>query len=138
MVLGVAELNAVIASSPFNRWLGQKVVRVGPDHIEIAVDWREEFIGGAASGHAHGGIFSALINAAGCYALAARLGRTVPTVDLRCDFLRPGTAGALCVVATIVSLQRAVASVDVRIFDHRQHLLACGRALYATARANAP
>lgn len=130
--LDIAELNALIASSPFNRWLGQRVVRVGDDLIEITVDWREEFIGGAKTRHAHGGIFTALINAAGCYVLAARLGHTVPTVDLRCDFLRPGKPGPWRVVAGIVALGRNLGTADVRIFDRDDRLLASGRALYAT------
>jgi uncharacterized protein (TIGR00369 family) len=130
--MGKDELNEMIASSPFNTWLGQRVTAVEENRIDIAVTWREEFIGGAKTRHVHGGIFTALINAAGCYVIATRLGYTVPTVDLRCDFLRPAQPGDLRVVATILKLGKTLGTADVSIFDLNDQLLAAGRGVYAT------
>jgi uncharacterized protein (TIGR00369 family) len=64
--------------------------------------------------------------------VAAKLGRTVPTVDLRCDFLRPGKPGDLSVGARIVKLGRTLATVDVAIRNLSGELLASGRATYLT------
>lgn len=125
-------LNTIIASSPFNVWLGQEVTRVGEDFIEVHVHWREEFIGGAKTRHAHGGIFAALVNSCGCYALTARLGRTVPTVDLRCDFHRPAKPGDLFVTARVLKCGATLGNVDVSIRDAGNKLLASGRAVYLT------
>ncbi|WP_411887041.1 PaaI family thioesterase [Hydrocarboniphaga effusa] len=130
--LSVEALDAIIETSPFNVWLGQQVQSIGDDGIVVRVRWREEFVGAAATGHAHGGIFAALVNSCGCYAVAAKLGRTVPTVDLRCDFHRPGKPGDLLVAAHVVKLGRTLANVDVMIRDERGQHLASGRAVYLT------
>lgn len=134
--LSVEALNAIIATSPFNVWLGQQVQSIGDEGIVVRVRWRDEFIGAAKTGHAHGGIFAALVNSCGCYAVTAKLGRTVPTVDLRCDFHRPGKPGDLLVSATVVKLGRTLANVDVTIRDEQGQHVASGRAVYLTqARA---
>lgn len=130
--LDAAALNAIIATSPFNVWLGQEVTGVGDDSIEVRVRWRDEFVGGAKTRHAHGGIFAALINSCGCYALTAQLGRTVPTVDLRCDFHRPAEPGDLFVHARVLKCGATLGSVDVGIRDGGGKLLASGRSVYLT------
>lgn len=130
--LDAAALNAIIATSPFNVWLGQQVLTVRDDGIEVRATWREEFIGGAKTRHLHGGIFAALINSCGCYAVAAQIGRTVPVVDLRCDFHRPGKPGDLYVSASVIKLGRTLATVDVAIRDGAGQHLASGRAVYLT------
>lgn len=129
-LLDAAALNAIIDGSPFNAWLGQQVQRVDEHGIEVRVRWREEFIGGAKTRHLHGGIYTALINSCGCYAVTARIGRTVPTVDLRCDFHRPGKPGDLFVSARVLRLGRTLATVDVAIRDLEGQSLASGRAVY--------
>lgn len=130
--LSAEALNAIIATSPFNVWLGQHVTQVGADFIEVKVRWREEFIGGATTRHAHGGIFAALINSCGCYALTAQLGRTVPTVDLRCDFHRPAKPGDWLVTARVLKCGNTLGNVDVSIRDAEGKLLASGRSVYLT------
>jgi uncharacterized protein (TIGR00369 family) len=130
--LDAAALNAIIDGSPFNAWLGQQVQRVDAHGIEVRVRWREEFVGGAQTRHLHGGIYAALVNSCGCYAVTAQLGRTVPTVDLRCDFHRPGKPGDLLVTATVLKLGRTLATVDVAIRDLEGQHLASGRAVYLT------
>ena len=130
--LSVEALDAIIATSPFNVWLGQRVQSIDDGGIVVRVRWRDEFVGAATTGHAHGGIFAALVNSCGCYAVAARLGRTVPTVDLRCDFHRPGKPGDLLVSARVIKLGRTLANVDVLIRDEQGQHLASGRAVYLT------
>ncbi|MGH8446918.1 MAG: PaaI family thioesterase [Solimonas sp.] len=130
--MDLAQLNAVIDASPFNRWLGQRVSHIGDDGIEVQVPWREDFVGGATTRHLHGGVLSALVNSCGCYAIAARLGRTVPTVDLRCDFHRPAKPGDLLVKARVLKLGGTLATADVAIHAADGTLLASGRATYLT------
>ncbi|MDB5972446.1 MAG: thioesterase superfamily protein [Hydrocarboniphaga sp.] len=62
--LDARQLNTIILASPFNAWLGQRVVHVGDDGIQVEVRWREEFVGGAQTRYLHGGIFAALITPA--------------------------------------------------------------------------
>lgn len=130
--MDIDALNALIAASPFNHWLGQHVTRIDDAGIEVRVRWREEFVGGAKTRHLHGGIYAALVNSCGCYAVTAKLGRTVPTVDLRCDFHRPGKPGDLLVTASVLKLGRTLATVDVAIRDLEGQHLASGRAVYLT------
>ena len=54
--------------------------------------------------YTHGGILSAIIDVAADYAIAAKLGRPVPTIDLRVDFHKAAMPGDLTAKARVVRL----------------------------------
>ena len=62
-----------------------------------------------------------------------RLGRPLPTVNFRVDYLRPAIDTALIVTATVRRSGRPVGVVDVDVTNETGELLAIGRATYATA-----
>ena len=82
------QLNARLAKSPYNSWLGLTVTSVGEDTIEMTAKWREEWVVNPAGGYTHGGILAALVDVVADYAIAVKNGNPVPTIDLRVDYHR--------------------------------------------------
>jgi uncharacterized protein (TIGR00369 family) len=122
-----------VAHSPFHRLLGLELVRGGDGEVEMRLPWREDFGRSDASDWYHGGVLSALIDIAGDYAIASKLGRWVATIDLRVDYLRPATRGDLTAVARAVKVGRTVAVADVELRDDRGAVVAVGRGAYSTS-----
>ena len=85
--------------SPFHRLLGLEMVRAEDGVVEMRLPWRDELGRDDGSDWFHGGVISALIDIAGDYAIASKLGRGVPTIDLRVDYLRPARRGDLRALA---------------------------------------
>ncbi|HEY2228231.1 MAG TPA: PaaI family thioesterase [Xanthobacteraceae bacterium] len=94
---------------------------------------RPEFERGRGSGQWHGGPIAAIIDTVGDYALVMLLGRPLPTVNFRVDYLRPAIDTALVVTATVRRSGRLVGVVDIDVTNEGGQLVAIGRATYATA-----
>ena len=127
------ELDERIKLAPFHQWLGIEVTAVNEDDIELRVPWREEFFVNEKAGYAHGGILAAIIDSAGDYALAAKLGRPFPTVDMRIDYHRAATVGDMIIRAKVIKLGKLVSVAEASVFDEEDRLLASGRGVYAVA-----
>jgi uncharacterized protein (TIGR00369 family) len=127
------ELQARIQKAPFHRWLGLTVEDVTAAGITVSAQWREEFVVNAEGGYTHGGILATLIDIVADYALAARLGRPFPTVDLRVDYHRPALRGDLVCKGAVIKVGGQVSSAEASIFDSEGRLLASGRGVYLTA-----
>ncbi|HZS34220.1 MAG TPA: PaaI family thioesterase [Methylomirabilota bacterium] len=119
--------------SPFHRLIGLELVQGDPGLIELRLPWRDELGRADGSDWFHGGVVSALIDIAGDYAIASRVGRAVPTIDLRVDYLRPARRGELRAVARAVKVGRTVGVADVELRDAGGALVAIGRCAYSTA-----
>jgi uncharacterized protein (TIGR00369 family) len=87
----------------------------------------------AGSGQWHGGPIAAVIDTVGDYALVMTIGRPLPTINFRVDYLRPAVNTALTVTARVRRQGRSVGVVDVDVMDAKGALVAIGRATYATA-----
>ncbi len=122
-----------VDQSPFQRLIGLELVRAEAGEVDMRLPWRPEFRRADDSDWYHGGILSALIDIAGDYAIASKLGRTVPTIDLRVDYLRPALAGDLMARARTVKLGRTVGVADVEVQDAKGAVVAIGRCAYSTA-----
>ena len=127
-------LQALAERSPFHRWLGVAVTAVEADAIEMRLPWRAEFVSNPDRGYAHGGILAALIDLAADFAIAAALGRGVPTVDMRVDYHRTADAGELTARARVVKLGSTVSTAEAEIRDGAGRLIASGRGTYLTTR----
>ncbi len=121
-----------VEHSPFHRLLGLELVRAQDGDIEMRLPWREEFRRADDSEWYHGGIISALIDIAGDYAIASRLGRWVATIDLRVDYLRPALQGELTALARAVKVGRTIGVADVELRDAKGAVVAIGRCAYST------
>jgi uncharacterized protein (TIGR00369 family) len=133
--LNKQDLEARLLRAPFHRWLGLSVTDVTPEEITVKAAWRDEFVVNAEAGYTHGGILATLIDIVADYALAARLGRPFPTVDLRVDYHRPAMRGELICKGRILKLGAQVSSAEASIFDGEGRLLASGRGVYLTGAA---
>ena len=73
-----------------------------------------------------------MIDTVGDWALVMLVGRPLPTINLRVDYLRPAINTALTVSATVRRNGRSVGVVDVDVTNDAGALVAIGRAAYAT------
>ncbi len=122
-----------VDKSPFHRLLGLELVRAEDGVVEMRLPWRDELGRADDSDWYHGGVISALIDIAGDYAIASKLGRGVPTIDLRVDYLRPARRGELRARARAVKVGRTVGVADVELRDANDAVVAIGRCAYSTA-----
>ncbi|HET9664082.1 MAG TPA: PaaI family thioesterase, partial [Burkholderiales bacterium] len=84
--LTIEKLQQLITRGPFNKWLNFTVLGIADDGIEVKAAWREEWVVNPDRRYTHGGILAAIVDVAADYAIAARLGRPVPTIDVRVDY----------------------------------------------------
>ena len=100
--------------------------------VTLRAPWRAEFERGPGTLQWHGGPLAALIDIAGDFALIARLGRGIPTIDLRIDYLRPAIDTDLTATARTLRAGRSVGVVDISLHDKHARLVAVGRGTYST------
>jgi uncharacterized protein (TIGR00369 family) len=133
--LSTGEIQERLGQSAFIELLNLTVLSADPvkQQLVMRAAMRPEFERGRGSGQWHGGPIAAIIDMAGDYALVMLLGRPLPTVNFRVDYLRPAIDTALVVTATVRRSGRLVGVVDVAVANEAGQLLAIGRATYATA-----
>src|SRR5690606_34316798 len=95
LALDFEALDRLIRNCPYHEWLGVGLKSLTSDEVELFMPWREEFVAHPEIRYTHGGILAALIDLAADFAVAAKLGRGVPTVDLRVDYHKAALPGAL-------------------------------------------
>jgi uncharacterized protein (TIGR00369 family) len=133
--LGKDELQQRLAHSAFIDSLNLTVVSADPENQEVVMRaaMRPEFERGRGTGQWHGGPIAAIIDTVGDYALVMLLGRPLPTVNFRVDYLRPAINTALTITGRVRRSGRLVGVVDIDVVNEAGQLVAIGRATYATA-----
>src|SRR5262245_63319279 len=131
--IGIEQLQQLITRGPFNRWLNFRVVKVEIGGIEITAAWRDEWVVHPERRYTHGGILAAIVDVAADYAIAAILGRPVPTIDLRVDYHKPALPGDLTAKARVLRMGRQYATAEAYLYDQQGALVASGRGTYFTA-----
>jgi uncharacterized protein (TIGR00369 family) len=123
-----------IAQIPFHQWLRPELVALdeAAGAVTIRLANRPEFARAAGAAEMHGGILAAMVDITGHAAVAAKLRHSVPTIDMRVDYLRPAGGAALIGIGTAVRIGRTIGVVDVRLTDDRDSLVAIGRAAFVT------
>ena len=130
---------------PFNRVLGLKVTSLKPDGAIGRLDMRPELIGHFIAQRLHGGVISAGLDAMGGVAAMAAIGARhmdeapaqrlhrfgkLGTIDLRIDFLRPGTGDHFELRANVLRLGSRVATTRMEFLGADGTLLASGAGAY--------
>lgn len=128
------DLQRLITRAPFHQWLGLKVESVEESGILVRAAWREEFVVNPDGRYTHGGILAALIDLVGDYAIAAKLGRAFPTIDMRVDYHRTAMPGDLMARGSVLKLGRQFSIAEARVEDESGKLLASGRGVYLTGQ----
>jgi uncharacterized protein (TIGR00369 family) len=123
----------MIARGPYHQWLGLHVLSVSLDAIEVRATYRDEWMANPDRRHTHGGILGALIDIGGDWALIGRMGRPVPTIDMRVDYHRAAMPGDLVVTGQVVKFGSQFSVCEARIVDAEARLIASGRGTYFTA-----
>ena len=128
----IAELQAIMDSSPFIKFNGMRVVSVDPQTSTIVVEMplRPELERMPGTGQWHGGALAGLIDTVGDFALVLGIGGAVPTINFRVDYLRPATTAILIATARVRRAGRTVGVVDIDVEDTEKRLVAVGRACY--------
>jgi uncharacterized protein (TIGR00369 family) len=129
----IERVQTMIMRAPYHQWLGLKVNAVLDDGIELTATWREEWVVNPERRYTHGGVLAALIDLAADWAMIKKLGRPVPTIDLRVDFHSPALPGDLSCRGKIVKVGSQFSSSESFIFDVSGKLLASGRGTYFSA-----
>ena len=129
------QLQERLAHSAFIDSLRLVVLEADPETQQIVMraEMRPEFERGRGTGQWHGGPIAAIIDTVGDYALVMLLGRPLPTVNFRVDYLRPAIDTALVVTATVRRSGKLVGIVDIDVANEKGQVVAIGRATYATA-----
>ena len=128
----VDELERAITRAPYHQWLGLHALAVGEDSVEVKATWREEWMASPDRRHTHGGILAGLIDLAADSALIPRLGRAVPTIDMRVDYHRAAMPGDLTVKGRVVKFGKQFSVCEAQVFDGEGKLIASGRGTYYT------
>jgi uncharacterized protein (TIGR00369 family) len=105
---------------PFNRFLGVKLTAMRKGFARLEIPFRDELVGDPMRPALHGGVLSALGDAAGGAAVWAGIeddNARISTIDLRIDYLRPARLATLVAEATVVRVGNRVGVADVRIFN---------------------
>jgi uncharacterized protein (TIGR00369 family) len=126
-------VQALVTRAPFHQWLGLKVVAVHDDGVELTATWREEWVVNPDRGYTHGGILAALVDLAADWAMVKKMGRGVPTIDLRVDYHAPAMPGDLTLRGKVVRMGGQFSTAEASIYDAKGKLLASGRGTYFTA-----
>lgn len=125
------ELQERIGRGPFHKFLGMRVVELDEGYAKLLLPFKQEIL--ANEHYIHGGVIAAFIDVVGDWAVATAYGRTVPTVDMRVDYLSSGRPGEdLTGEARVIKLGRTLSVADIHVLNPAGKVLAVGRALYST------
>lgn len=128
---------------PFNRYLGLRADRIDADEVVVHLDMRDELIGNFQEGFLHGGVISATMDVVGGMAAMVtavlreesieeslqRL-RPVSTIDLRVDYLRPGSGKRFTARGFTLRAGSRVAVTRMELRNEDAELLAVGTGTY--------
>ncbi len=129
----IEKLQQIISRGPFNQWLNFTILKIDAAGIELKAAWREEWVVNPDRRYTHGGILAAIVDVAADYAIAAQLGRPVPTIDIRVDYHKAAMPGDLTAKAQIVRSGSQYSTAEAYVYDQEGALVASGRGTYFTA-----
>lgn len=124
---------------PFNRVLGVRVHEVAEGRVVLAVPFKAELVGDPDRPALHGGVLSAVADAAGGAAVWTCIGEhdRVSTIDLRIDYLRPARLELFHATATVLRVGNRVGVVNI-VVEHPgdPHVVAEAKGVYSVKRVS--
>ncbi|MDB5363262.1 MAG: hypothetical protein JWO51_4559 [Rhodospirillales bacterium] len=123
-----------LARPPYHAFLRPHAERADPESgtVVIALPFRPEFRRAPDGPGYHGGIIAALIDLAAHAAVAVKIGRMAPTIDLRIDYLRVASDTDLRATAKLLRAGRSIGLADVEVTDGDGRMIAVGRGTFST------
>ncbi|AJP59379.1 thioesterase [Pandoraea vervacti] len=136
--MSVEQVQKAFDHSTFIAWLGMRVTSLDHDAqvIEVDIPFQDAFERGKGTRQWHGGPLAAIIDTVGDFAVGMLVGRGLPTVNFRVDYLRPAIDTDLHAIARVRRLGKSIGVADVDLFNAKGALVAIGRASYATLPPN--
>jgi uncharacterized protein (TIGR00369 family) len=130
----LARLREEMEGPPFHHVLRPEPLDADPENgtVTIRLAFREDLARAKGDKAFHGGVIAALIDLAGHAAVAIKIGRMAPTIDLRIDYMRPAEGDAVIAHAKLLKAGRSVARVDIDIRDTQDRSVALGRGTFST------
>lgn len=143
----LAILQHIFHEVPFNKTLGLKLEAF--DHLEATISFtsREEHVGNFLHGILHGGVISAILDAAGGVVamasiihkhqhgdkgqLATLIGKC-STIDLHINYLRPGRGLRFTAKAYMVKSGSKIIFTRMELLDQEHELIATATATYTS------
>lgn len=87
MTLTREELQRIVDTSEFDRWMGLKVEALDDEALRMRLPFRDEIVGTPKVRRLHGGVTASFIDATGCYFLISKLNKRISTINLVIDYL---------------------------------------------------
>lgn len=129
----LARLAREMAEPPFHNLLKPHPVSLYADGtVVVRLPFRPEFCRGRESLFYHGGVLASLADITAHAAIALQVGRMVPTIDLRIDYLRAAPAVDLLATGRILIVGRSVGRADVEIVATDGKIVAVARGAFST------
>lgn len=119
---------------PYHGFLRPEAISADAEagRVEIRLPFRAEFQRAPDRPEYHGGVIAGLIDLTAHAAVAVKIGRMAPTVDLRIDYMRPATADLLA-RGSVRRAGRTLAVADVEVSDASGKIVALGRGTFSTS-----
>ena len=129
----------------FNKLIGLRIGAMSADGVSGSLEMRPDLVGHYTHQRLHGGVISATLDAMGGLAVMVAIGARhmdetsaqrmhrfgkLGTIDLRIDYLRPGTGARFELSAQVLRLGSRVATTRMEFHDSSRRLLATGSAAY--------
>lgn len=134
-----------LQSMPFNQLLGLQLVSLNEQQATVSFQQNQHLIGNVAQTILHGGVIAAAMDVtAGIVAVYHALCRLeiisevvlrqmlarMGTIDLKVDYLRPGTGQTFSASAALLRAGNKIAVSRIELFNEQSQLLAAGSATY--------
>lgn len=134
--LDAAAIQAIFDQSPFISLLGLQVLELDYEKSEFSarMPLRPELERRAGTRQFHGGPIAGFVDTVGDFAIGMLVGGGVPTMNLRVDYIRPGTGDYLDAIAVVRRAGKSVAIIDIDVFSPDGKLVAIGRGTYSSQR----
>ena len=129
----------------FNQLLGLHADALAGDGVQVSFAMQPQWLGHQSHSRLHGGVISAVIDAACGLAVMMAIAERHPadnvdqvmqritrlsTIDLRVDYLRQGIGKRFVTQATVIRLGGRVGSIQARMSNDEGTLIATGAAAY--------
>ena len=129
----VEEVNALVTRRRSTSGSASRSTAVGDGTIELTATWREEWVVNIDRRYTHGGILATLIDLGADWAMVRKVGRGVPTIDMRVDYHSVAMPGDLTIKGKVVRMGGQFSVAEAAIYSAEGKLLASGRGTYYTA-----
>jgi uncharacterized protein (TIGR00369 family) len=138
-------VHSIFSKIPFNKLLGLQVEELAEDHARLRFNMREELVGNYMRNILHGGVISATLDVtAGLVAFMGVATRVrsgsledklerfsrLGTIDLRVDYLRPGSGESFVATARVLRSGNRIAVIRAELHNDVGELVAAGTCTY--------